>query len=124
MKRIYFLKSLFVPIFLVVVISLSCKKESDLSPKEACGVRDPLNNLKWLRKKMDQLRQDKEEAITTVILIKVNGQSYIQIYKSYMSCSYCTLYTCEGDPVINQPMTQPFVQELMNPANRTTLWPK
>jgi hypothetical protein len=123
MKPIYRLKSLFLALLLVIAVSLSCQKNTGPGP-EACGVNDPLTKLKWLRKKMDQLRQDKEEAVTTIILIKVNGQSYIQIYKSYMSCSYCTLYTCEGDPVIKQPMTQPFVQELMNPANRTTLWPK
>ncbi|WP_266364812.1 hypothetical protein [Tellurirhabdus rosea] len=112
----------------LLTAALSCRDEDSLTRHLACGVRDPLNNLPWLKAQMDDARQKKEENITTVVATEFKGQQYIRVYKMYMSCSFCALYTCDGNPVdmsgLSTADQQALIKQVTEGQKQVTLWPE
>ena len=77
----------------------ACRQDKTIAASKnvrACGVKDPANNLPWLRQQISDIKQGKDAAITTITLITRNNEALFQIYRSYMSCNICQLYRCDG----------------------------
>jgi len=64
----------------------------------SCGVQDPINELPWLRKKVDTLETDKGQR--SVSLVSYKQQTYIVISKVWSSSPASDIYNCDGQPAI------------------------
>ncbi len=119
----------FLPIFLVLVVSIACKEKhaSPASDVEICGKKDPLNNLPWLR---DLIQKDKEKKLATmltVVAVTVQGKTVINYYKSYMSCIGCINYNCDGSTFDGSSLTEAERKEFQkniwgDGGKRVVLW--
>lgn len=77
----------------------ACRQDKTIAASknvQACGVKDPANNLPWLRLRISDVKQGKDATITTITMITRNNEALFQIYMSYMSCNICQLYRCDG----------------------------
>lgn len=62
---------------LLIVLHGSCQKAEDVRPyadSVVCGIRNPAQNLPWLRTRIEQLKVD----VVTVATYK--GETYIDLY--------------------------------------------
>ncbi|GAA4405699.1 hypothetical protein GCM10023187_24360 [Nibrella viscosa] len=89
-------------------------------------MKDPANNLPWLRQRISDIKQGKEAAITTITMITLNNQDYFNIYMSYMSCIGCLIYRCDGTQVDQSKLTNAERMEIMRklgtPAERIIIY--
>lgn len=83
--------NILVLIFLAVAI-ISCKKNN--RSNVACGKKDPVNEIEWLRKTVDSLKEAKQPG--AVMVLKQNGRDYINIQLAIWSCYPCGIHTCDG----------------------------
>lgn len=105
---------------------LSCDK-NDLSPENAalaysaCGVKDPANELPWLKEIIHKAENgpDKFSDAGTVQLITYQGQSYFIYQKYVMSCMACLVYDCQGNKldILSRPELHMAIIEHMSEKN-------
>ncbi|WP_345267417.1 hypothetical protein [Nibrella viscosa] len=107
----------------------ACRQDKTIAASKnvrACGVKDPANNLPWLRQRISDIKQGKEAAITTITMITLNNQDYFNIYMSYMSCIGCLIYRCDGTQVDQSKLTNAERMEIMRklgtPAERIIIY--
>jgi hypothetical protein len=116
------------PVFLLLIILLSCKDKTPASATEICGVKDPIRNLRWLRELVDEAKRKKEDGFMTIVAVEVGGETVINYYLSYMSCIGCVSYHCDGSRFDMSNYTQSEIQEYQKniwgtSGNRVVLWP-
>jgi hypothetical protein len=109
-------------LFLVASIVVSCNTNT-ISPEEsallhtACGVKDPLKELSWLKTIIDQAENgpDRFSYAGTIQMVAYQDQTYF-IYQRYiMSCMACLIYDCQGnqlDIAINQEKHRAIVEQM------------
>ena len=112
---------------MLLALLLSCKDKSPGASLELCGVKDPINNLKWLKDMMDQARDKKEEKMITVVAVKLRGETIINYYALYMSCIGCIGYHCDGSRLDMSKYTQEEIQQYRKniweeKGDRIVLW--
>lgn len=73
-------------LFLTAV--LSCKKDiaNPSADIEICGVKDPINNLAWLKKLVEEAKRNNEEDMLRITAFTYQGKTYINQYKMIWSC--------------------------------------
>jgi hypothetical protein len=76
----------------VLLLAAACKK--DKNKISACGVENPVVNLPWLKHTIDSFVTLKQGG--NVVLVKYNGQDYINVQQNLLSCWPCGLHTCAG----------------------------
>lgn len=64
----------------------------------SCGVQDPINDLPWLRKKVDTLETEKGQR--SVSLVRYEQQTYIVISKVWSSSPASDIYNCDGQQAL------------------------
>lgn len=118
-------------LLLLILIFISCKKDkADVRPDiEACGVQDPVRKLPWLRKLIQQTRDNKEDGITTITLTEIAGKTVFNYYVSYMSCIGCISYYCDGTRVnltaFSEQQLSDYYQALAQRSGKTRIiWPE
>lgn len=83
-------------LFVLLLFGLSatmCKKGSS-DPSGVCGVKDPSNNLPWLKSKLDEYRS--QQLTGMVRRFRYEGSDILSIHAHIQSCYPCELYTCTG----------------------------
>lgn len=80
----------------------ACKKDIEdplngSSNVEVCGIKDPVNNLKWLSDKMKVYTfGDNAEKLNGVVLFEYKGENVIEIQCSICSSTNIHQYKCDG----------------------------
>lgn len=119
------MKSLLIFLFLGL-LTVACRND-DAAPVNVCGVGDPINDLPWLKIRMEEARQRKEEHITAVRAIDIKGETLVQVNTMYMSCNICVLYHCDGRRVDTSTFSQEDLrsigEKLSDPLQHMSLWP-
>ena len=122
-------------IFLFLLLAVSCKKdrveEQLTSPIQAsvCDVKYPVRELPWLRKLVEEAREENKDKILTIKLYEVNGKPVFNYYLSYMSCFGCISYLCDGSRIDLSLLSVAEMDEYNNKivrqtGNTTVLWPE
>ena len=93
-------------LLLMAITSVSlfsaCKKNledplSTSSNVEVCGIKDPVNNLKWLSDKMKVYTfGDNADKLNGVVLFEYKGENVIEIQCSICSSTNIHQYRCDG----------------------------
>lgn len=93
-------------LLIVTCLSLSlfsaCKKDIEdplngSSNVEVCGIKDPVNNLKWLSDKMKVYTfGDNADKLNGVVLFEYKGENVIEIQCSICSSTNIHQYKCDG----------------------------
>ncbi|NBA76516.1 hypothetical protein GOQ04_13245 [Emticicia sp. ODNR4P] len=93
-------------LLLMAITSVSlfsaCKKNledplSTSSNVEVCGIKDPINNLKWLSDKMKVYTfGDNADKLNGVVLFEYKGENVIEIQCSTCSSTNTHQYSCDG----------------------------
>jgi hypothetical protein len=83
-------------LMLIPIFLSTCEDKFPGSDVEACGVKDPVHNLSWLNKKINEAKKENQENILTVTMVTVREKQVINYYLSYMSCIGCVSYNCDG----------------------------
>ena len=117
------------PFLIILLISLSCKDENPASKLTACGVKDPIRNLTWLRDLIDKARADKQEDMLTVTLVEIGGEPVINYSLLHMSCIGCVAYHCDGSRLnwenYSQEELKKFQENIWgDKGKRIILWPE
>jgi hypothetical protein len=117
------------PFLFLLLVTISCKEKSPSRNLKACGVSDPIRNLPWLRDLIDKAKKDKQENITTITLVEVDGEQVINYYVSYMSCIGCISYRCDGSRFDTSSLSPTEISEYQNKiwgekGKRIVLWPE
>ena len=91
-------KTLF-PLFLLVLALFSCKETED--PIMACGVADPVENLPWLKEKIEEIKAGDFSDATSIIMATYQGQT---VFYANTCCAFCLsvayfFYDCQGEIV-------------------------
>ena len=82
-------------LFLLMVIS-SC--QYDDVPKTTCGVRDPANDLPWLKEKIHELETSSLHPFYRVEQVEYNGEVGFYVRDCCPNCNTVPLfYKCSGD---------------------------
>jgi hypothetical protein len=76
----------------------SCRKNDNsiLLIPEACGVKDPINNLPWLKLKIQTF---KDVPLMELYQYRYNASTIFVFYSSLQSCMECESYDCEGKKI-------------------------
>lgn len=80
----------------------ACKKDIEdplngSSNVEVCGIKDPINNLKWLSDKMKVYTfGDNADKLNGVVLFEYKGENVIEIQCSICSSTNIHQYKCDG----------------------------
>ena len=80
----------------------ACKKDTEdplngSSNLEVCGIKDPVNNLKWLSDKMKVYTfGDNADKLNGVVLFEYKGENVIEIQCSICSSTNIHQYKCDG----------------------------
>lgn len=80
----------------------ACKKDIEdplngSSNVEVCGIKDPVNNLKWLSDKMKVYTfGDNADKLNGVVLFEYKGENVIEIQCSICSSTNIHQYKCDG----------------------------
>jgi len=125
-------------LYLFVISSLaafsSCKKDKPIedpllrNPEaSACGVKDPVNNLGWLKKIVQEAKKNETDKYLTIRMAEYNGETYFDSWLSYSSCWGCVIYDCGGSLITSQNFTARQKEELLQALNgesAVTLWGK
>ncbi|QIL39827.1 hypothetical protein G7074_11460 [Pedobacter sp. HDW13] len=87
-----------VPILLLILIA-GCKKTKVSYDKNtvACGIKNPLENLPWLKSEFQDIAGFPET--NGIVLYEFNGKEIIDIYKSYYSSLNGRQFYCDGQQV-------------------------
>lgn len=94
MRKYYFV------VLLLPFIFFSCKKKT-LSPTiSACGVKDPVNNLPWLKEIVDEAKSTGTASTMTIKKFEYEGNTYFNYYEAHLSCMNCVIFDCSGERVI------------------------
>ena len=94
------IKVLALTIFLVISTSCSNDDNSDLPIIASCGVQNPIEDLEWLKKQVDEIKSDK---YTTSIFSYIEIAEYKNetIFIANNCCPICNsvipVYNCEGE---------------------------
>ncbi|MFM7431111.1 MAG: hypothetical protein ACKO1F_14605 [Flammeovirgaceae bacterium] len=86
-------------LLLVTTLAIStgiegCSKfESEEKQPLVCGVSDPVNELSWLKKQLQMIKNNSESGI---ILYTYNSKEVIEIQSSQMSSTNLSQYYCDG----------------------------
>ncbi|KAA0989062.1 hypothetical protein [Dyadobacter aurulentus] len=117
------------PFLITLLISLSCKDENPASKLTACGVKDPIRNLPWLRELMDKAKADKQEDMLTITLVEIGGEQVINYSLLHMSCIGCVAYHCDGSRLDWENYSQEELKEFQeniwgDKGKRIILWPE
>lgn len=102
---------------LLVMLSLvafsSCKKDKRIidplrlnSEVSACGVKDPVNNLQWLKEIVQEAKKDGSDKYLTITKADYNGNTYFDSWLGYSSCWKCSIFDCGGNRVEKKNFTQ------------------
>ncbi len=85
-------------LLLTLSLAVSCKKDErvDIS---ACGVKDPVNNLPWLKEMVDEAKRAGTANITTIRKFEYKGNAYFTYYQAHLSCMNCIIFDCSGERV-------------------------
>ena len=111
------MKSATILLLLLLSLLFACRKEDPAAELSACGVKDPVRNLRWLRGLIEEAKRNKINNITTISLVEVQGRPVINYYVGYMSCIGCISYYCDGSRVDLSTLTQQELQDY-----QTNLW--
>ena len=98
-------------IFVIAVSATDCKKNTTPAGEDVCGVKDPVDNLPWLKEKVDDLRS--QSLGGQVRRYRHNGQDIISLQTWIQSCYPCNFYTCFGQP-LTQANDGPVIQAIMD----------
>ncbi|MDI9863430.1 hypothetical protein QM480_03780 [Flectobacillus sp. DC10W] len=80
----------------------ACKKDIEdplngSSNVEVCGIKDPVNNLKWLSDKMKVYAVgDNADKLNGVVLFEYKGENVLEIQCSICSSTNIHQYKCDG----------------------------
>lgn len=99
-------------LFLLLLITFSCKDLTVSSTLEVCGVKDPVRKLSWLKAKIDSLKAEKQDKMLMVTVGKLKDEIVFDYTMLYMSCHVCIVYRCDGTRVDLTKLTQEEMQEL------------
>lgn len=96
-------------LFLMVIGVFSCQTEY-VNPEGAgnfvCDLSDPVNDLLWLKAKIEEGNQDEESdfcKVESVIIGSYNGQTvFIPVLNGALCCT-CgnTVYNCDGEMIFS-----------------------
>lgn len=93
-KVIFFLLILLVPIF-------ACDDNDDKKynpDQEVCGVKNPVENLPWLKLKIEQDNDKKGWSIQKVYTVNYNGEDLVLIHHPLSSLAYVDeIFDCQGN---------------------------
>ncbi len=81
---------------LLLACMIGCKKK-DVSYDQnttACGTKNPLANLAWLKNEFQDIANYPD--MNGIVLYEYNGEEVINIYKSYYSSTYGRPFYCNG----------------------------
>lgn len=117
------------PIFISLILLLSCKDKNATSKPEICGVRDPVRNLPWLRDLVEEAKKKKQDQMLTLTAVKLGDETIVNYYLAIMSCIGCVSYRCDGSRIDLAKLTQQELVEYQNAVvSQTTgnviLWPE
>lgn len=115
MKKLFYLF-----VIASLVVFSSCKKDKlikDPSKVSACGVKHPINNLRWLNKIVQDAKKEGTDKYLSIKMAKYNGDTYFHSMLSYSSCWGCIIYNCDGSNVRLQNFTDEQKTELMQALN-------
>jgi hypothetical protein len=78
-------------------LSACRKNDNSLLPiPKACGVGDPINNLLWLKLKIQTF---KDVTFMELYQYQYNGSTIFVFYSLLQSCMECECYDCEGKKI-------------------------
>jgi hypothetical protein len=92
-----------------------CKKSNNADGSRVCGIDNPMQNLSWLREKVESLKA--ESLGGQVKRYRYEGQDIISIQAWVQSCYPCSLYTCFGQPLSPQTHQEVFESVVNNTSN-------
>lgn len=116
------MKGLSYYLFLILFLAAfsSCKKDKPIadplqgnSDVSACGVKDPVNNLAWLKKEILEARKGGTDKYLIVTMAEYNGETYFNSQLAYSSCWVCNIVDCGGNRPDLQHLTKQQREELM-----------
>ena len=81
----------------VLFATTNCKKESVKESGMACGVTDPVNNLKWLNDHFKGFVGGPET--NAIVLYNYNGNEVIEVQSSIFSSTNQHQYLCSGQRI-------------------------
>ncbi|MEI9917983.1 MAG: hypothetical protein WDO14_04185 [Bacteroidota bacterium] len=82
-------------IVLVILIALSACQHDE--PKTNCDVDDPINNVPWLKQKVQEIESSQSRQAYTVYKVKYNGETGFYISFCCAACNMIVLfYHCDG----------------------------
>ncbi len=121
--RNYYLIALLLPL-----IFSSCKTKTHSPEVSACGVKDPVNNLPWLKQKVDDAKSAGTASMLTIKKFEYKENTYFHYYEAIMSCTNCVIFDCSGEQVIagdlfTEEEYKEFTKELFGPS-ATFVWPR
>ncbi|RZJ68379.1 MAG: hypothetical protein EOO47_24705 [Flavobacterium sp.] len=82
--------------FVILLGLLSCKKSIN-DDVTACGVNDPVRNLKWLNQKYKLFTGGSES--NSIVLYEYRGNQIIQVNQAVSSKAF-DVYNCNGDALM------------------------
>ncbi len=114
--------------YLFIMLSLaalsSCKKDEPIrdpllrnSDVSACGVKDPVNNLGWLKKIVLEAKKDGSDKYLIIRMADYNGDTYFNSRFPFSSCMGCNIRDCSGNRIDPQNFTIEQKTELMQALN-------
>ncbi len=109
--------------YLFAILSLaafsSCKKDKPMkdpllrnSEASACGVKDPVNNLGWLKKIVQNHKKEGTDRYLIIRMADYNGETYFDTALGYSSCLLCNIVDCTGSRIDWQNFTPQQKEEL------------
>lgn len=119
MKKLFYL-------FLIASVPAfySCKKDKPIvdpllrnSEASACGVKDPVNNLGWLKKIVQNAKKEGTDKYVIIRMVDYNGETYFESWLPYSSCMGCNILDCKGRRIDSQNLTSQQRLELIQALN-------
>lgn len=116
-------------LFFFLIFIFSCKDKTVSSGLEACGVKDPVRNLPWLKAMIEKAKADKQANMLTITVGRIGGEVVFDYYLSYMSCIGCIVYHCDGSRLDPKRYTVAELTELSRSIRgegmeRQVIWPE
>jgi hypothetical protein len=120
-------------VILILVWIMSCKdKPSSPAPFSdlvACGVKDPVQNLPWLKKIIDDAKSRKDDQFLTITMFEIDKKPVFYKYISYESCWGCVFFLCDGSLIDQGKLTATELDDfqkkkLGNFGTSVVVWPQ
>lgn len=83
-------------LFATLLLFTRCEKEKN-EKAMACGINDPINNISWLKAKVNLFTGGRE--MNAVILFEYNGKEVIEVSQS-VSSALPYQYYCNGEQLM------------------------